>query len=51
MAKKTWTDVTVTDTKGRLVRQSGSGDPAKAHKSADERMKRGYKKTVKTTDW
>lgn len=43
-----WTEVEVRDTKGRLVRRSGSGDPAKAHRSADERMKRGYTKTEKT---
>jgi hypothetical protein len=49
MAK--WTEVTVKDTKGRPVRRAGSGDPAKAHKVADERMKRGYTKTVKTTEW
>jgi hypothetical protein len=46
-----WTHVEVKDTKGRLVRRSSSGDSAKAHKSADERMKRGYQKTVTKTDF
>jgi hypothetical protein len=49
MAK--WTEVTVKDTKGRPVRTAGSGDPAKAHKSADERMRRGYTKSARTTEW
>jgi hypothetical protein len=42
-----WIEVTVKDTKGQVVRRSTSGDAAKAHKSADERMKRGYTKTEK----
>lgn len=48
MADRKWTTVTVKDTKGRTVRRSSSGDPEKAHRSADERMKRGYTKSVRT---
>jgi hypothetical protein len=45
------TEVSVFDTKGRPVRTSWSFDAKKAHKGADEAMKRGYSKVVKTTYW